>query len=185
VLTTLNMSAYWITFTWLPTYLREERGLGVAKSGLWVLFIVCGELIGYSSFGAASDRWGRKPAFTLYAGLMGTGLLAITLGWERVSASTPALLTAMAIVGIGTGTWSSFGPYLSELFPTATRTSAMGLIYNSARGIQFAAPIVVHSIAEEHRLAGGIALAAAFAYGAACWVWTLPETRGRVITPYE
>lgn len=104
VLTTCNMSAYWVTFTWLPTYLREERGLGVARSGLWILVIVCGELLGYLSFGAASDRWGRKPAFTLYASLMGCGLLAITLGWSWVSTSTPLLLGAMAIVGVGTGT---------------------------------------------------------------------------------
>jgi len=185
VLTAFNMSAYWFTFTWLPTYLREDRGLGVARSGLWILVIVCGELFGYLTFGAASDRWGRKPAFTVYASLMGSGLLAITLGWEWVSTSTPLLLGAMAIVGVGTGTWSNFGPYFSELFPTPVRTTAMGLVYNAARGIQFAAPIVVQAIAATHRLSGGIALAAGFAFAAAAWVWTLPETRGRVIAPDE
>jgi len=181
VLTTCNMSAYWFTFLWLPTYLREERGLGIAKSGLWVLVIVCGELIGYLSFGVASDRWGRKPAFTVYAGLMGTGLLAITLGWDIVSAEPALLLASMAIVGIGTGTWSNFGPFFSELFPTRLRGTAMGTIYNAARGVQFAAPIVVSAIAESYRLAGGISIAAGFAFMAAIWVWTLPETRGRVI----
>src|SRR5262249_28400569 len=99
VLTTLNMSAYWIPFTWLPTYRREERGLSVARSGLWVLVIVCGELAGYLSFGAVSDRWGRKRAFTAFACLMGSGLLAITLGWNWVASSTPLLLGAMAGVG--------------------------------------------------------------------------------------
>jgi MFS family permease len=183
VLTTCNMSAYWFTFTWLPTYLREDRGLGVARSGLWILVIVCGELFGYLSFGAASDRWGRKPAFTIYASLMGTGLLAITLGWDWVSTSTALLLAAMAIVGVGTGTWSNFGPFFSELFPTPMRGTAMGMVYNAARGIQFAAPLAVQAISERHRLAGGIAMAAGFAFAAAAWVWTLPETRGRVIEP--
>ncbi len=185
VLTTCNMSAYWITFTWLPTYLREERALGVARSGLWILVIVCGELLGYLSFGTVSDRWGRKRAFTLYASLMGAGLLAITLGWAWVATNTVLLLAAMAIVGIGTGTWSNFGPFFSELFPTSVRTTAMGLVYNSARGIQFAAPVVVQAISEEHRLSGGIALAAGFAFAAAAWVWTLPETRARIIRPDE
>jgi len=185
VLTVFNMSAYWFTFTWLPTYLREERGLSVAKSGLWILIIVSGELLGYLTFGLASDKFGRKPAFTAYASLMGAGLLAITLGWNVVAADTRLLLASMAIVGIGTGTWSNFGPYFSELFPTSLRSTAMGTIYNSARGIQFAAPIVVHSFSESYRLSGGIALAAAFCFMAAAWIWTLPETRGRVFALRE
>ncbi|HET9480360.1 MAG TPA: MFS transporter, partial [Candidatus Polarisedimenticolia bacterium] len=122
-----------------------------------------------------------KPAFSIYAGLMGSGLLAITLGWEWIAASPALLLGSMAIVGIGTGTWSNFGPYFSELFPTRIRNTAMGTVYNAARGIQFAAPIVVQTISESWRLAGGIALAAGFAFLAAAWVWTLPETRGRTI----
>src|SRR5262245_24946688 len=32
-LAVLNMSSYWLTFTWLPTYLMEERGLSLAPSG--------------------------------------------------------------------------------------------------------------------------------------------------------
>ncbi|HKY31718.1 MAG TPA: MFS transporter [Candidatus Polarisedimenticolia bacterium] len=185
VLTTFNMSAYWFTFAWLPTYLREERGMGIARSGLWILVIVCGELLGYLTFGLVSDRWGRKPAFTLYASLMGSGLLGITLGWDWVAASPALLLAAMSVVGIGTGTWSNFGPYFSELFPTWLRNTAMGTVYNMARGVQFAAPIVVQAMSEQYRLSGGIALAAFFSLAAAAWVWTLPETRGRVITAHE
>ncbi|HET6372717.1 MAG TPA: MFS transporter [Candidatus Polarisedimenticolia bacterium] len=185
VLTLLNMSAYWLTFSWLPTYLREERGMSVAKSGLWILVIVAGELTGYLTFGLASDRWGRKRAFTVYASLMGLGLIAISLGWELVSSGTWLLLVAMSIVGIGTGTWSNFGPYFSELFPTSLRSTAMGAVYNSARGIQFAAPIFVHAMSESYRLSGGLALAAACSLLAGAWVWTLPETRGRAILPTE
>ena len=97
------MSAYWITFSCLPTCLREERGMGLVKSGLWILVIVEGELFGDLTFGWVSDRIGRRRAFTLYASLMGARL-------------------------------------------------------------------------------AGIALAAAFSFAAAAWIWTLPETRGRVIT---
>jgi putative MFS transporter len=116
---------------------------------------------------------------------MGVGLLAITLGWRWVSSDTALLLAAMAVVGIGTGTWSNFGPFFSELFPTPVRTTAMGLVYNSARGIQFAAPIVVQAISETFGMSGGISLAAGFAFAAAAWVWTLPETKGRIIRPDE
>src|SRR5262245_48366876 len=73
--TLCNMSAYWLTFSWFPTCLREDRGISVAKSGLWILLIVAGELSGYLTFGAVSDRLGRKPAFSLYAAMMGLGLI--------------------------------------------------------------------------------------------------------------
>src|SRR5207253_2093270 len=69
-LAVLNMSSYWLTYTWLPTYLREERGLSIAGSGTKVLVVVLGELLGYASFGLVSDRFGRRPAFSLYAALM-------------------------------------------------------------------------------------------------------------------
>src|SRR5206468_424323 len=78
-LAVLNMSSYWFTYTWLPTYLIEERGLSIAASGWKILVVVLGELLGYASFGWVSDRFGRKPAFSLYATLMAAGLVSITL----------------------------------------------------------------------------------------------------------
>src|SRR5262249_29232983 len=78
-LTVLNMSSYWFTYTWLPTYLTEERGLTIASSGTKILVVVLGELAGYATFGIVSDRFGRKPAFSLYATLMAAGLVSITL----------------------------------------------------------------------------------------------------------
>jgi len=180
VLAVLNMSAYWFTYVWFPGYLQQERGMTVAKSGIWVLVIVVGELIGYGTFGLVSDRIGRRLTFTLYAFLMAGGLIPITIFWEAISSSTPFLLSAMALVGIGTGTWSNFGPFFSELFPTAIRNCAIGTVLNLARGAQFFTPIIITRVARgEHGLGGGIALASLFSVLAGLWIWTLPETRGR------
>ena len=180
VLAILNMSAYWFTYVWFPGYLQQERGMTVVKSGAWILIIVAGELIGYGTFGLVSDRIGRKPAFTLYSLMMAGGLALITIFWERVSPSTPLLLSAMALVGIGTGTWSNFGPFFSELFPTAIRNSAIGAALNLARGVQFFTPVIITWVARgEYGLAGGISLACLFSLLAGLWIWTLPETRGR------
>jgi MFS family permease len=180
-LAVLNMSAYWFTYTWLPTYLTQERGLTIAGSGWKILVVVFGELLGYASFGLVSDRFGRKPAFSLYATLMAVGLVSITLLWPRIEAWPPLLLLCLWLTGFGTGTWSNFGPMFAELFPTALRTTAVGSVFNAARGVQFVTPIVVAAMARRWGLGGGIALAAAFALGAAAWVWLLPETRGRRI----
>jgi len=180
VLAIFNMSAYWFTYVWFPGYLQQERGMSVVKSGMWVLVIVAGELVGYATFGAVSDRIGRRPAFTLYSLFMAAGLALITLFWDRIAASTPLLLTAMAILGVGTGTWSNFGPFFSELFPTAVRNAAMGAALNLARGVQFFTPLIITRVAQAgYGLSGGISLACLFSLLAGLWIWTLPETLGR------
>src|SRR5438093_12380126 len=180
-LAVLNMSAYWFTYTWLPTYLTEERGLSIAASGWKILIVVAGELLGYASFGWVSDRFGRKPAFSLYATLMAAGLVSITLLWPAIVEWPPLLLLSLGLVGFGTGTWSTFGPMFAEPIPTRPRTTGAGPVFNAARGAQFVAPLVVAAMARHYGLGGGIALAAGFALAAAGWVWLLPETRGRRI----
>ena len=185
ILTVFNMSAYWFTSIWLPAYLREERGMTIAKSGLWILVIVTGELIGYATFGLVSDRLGRKPSFTIYASTMAVGLVMITIAWDLIAGHPLLLLIFMGIVGLGTGTWSNFGPYFSELYPTYLRNTAVGAVFNAARGVQFLTPIIIERVSHTWGLSGGIALAAGFSALGAIWVWTLPETRGRVITATE
>src|SRR5581483_644858 len=125
-LAVLNMSSYWFTYTWLPTYLVHERGLTIAASGWKMLVVAGGELVGYASFGIVSDRFGRKPAFSAYALLMAIGLVAITILWRAIEGWPPLLLFCLGLVGFGTGTWSNFGPMFAELFPTALRTTAVG-----------------------------------------------------------
>ncbi len=178
VLTGLNMSAYWFAVVWLPRYLQQQRGLSIFGSGWWTLTFVAGSLAGYLSFGWVSDAVGRRRAFALYCVITAVGLAMVTLFWDAF-ASRPAVgLACMLVAGIGTGTWSCYGPYFSELFPTRVRGAAMSVIMNVTRGVQFVAPLVIAAVAGRWGLAGGIALAAAFAALAAAWVWTLPETAG-------
>jgi MFS family permease len=182
LLTALNMSAYWFTYSWLPGYLVSERHLSIVDSGLWILTIVAGELLGYGSFGWFADRFGRKPVFTAFSVMMAGGLLMITLSWTVIAGHPPLILLFMMLVGIGTGTWSMFGPFLAELFPTAVRNTAVGSILNLARGVQFFTPLIITAVARRADLSAGIALAAAFALSAGVVIWALPETRGREIT---
>ena len=181
LLTAFNMSAYWFALIWLPRMLQKERGLSIFGSGWWTLAFVLGSLVGYLTFGWVSDRLGRRPAFTLYCAVTALGLgLVVALG--PLLTARPALgLAALLIAGIGTGTWSCFGPYFSELFPTRVRGTAMSVIMNTTRGIQFLAPIAITAVADRFGLVGGIGFAAAFAVLAGAWVWTLPETVGAEI----
>lgn len=180
LLTALNMSNYYFMITWLPRYLQVERGLSIARSGWATLAFVAGALLGYPAFGFAADRWGRRASFTVFSFLTAGGLLMFTVLYGALG--SPALvLVFLFVAGVGTGTWSLFGPMMSEVFATDVRGSAMSIIMNSTRAVQFGAPVVIAAVAPRWGMSGGIALAAGFALLAAAWVWTLPETRGRTI----
>jgi MFS family permease len=167
-LTTVNGASYWLTYSWLPEYLRT-RGLTLLSSGKWLGVVVAGEILGYSFYGFVSDRLGRRPTFTLFAITMAAGLVPIAMASDHYA--------ALFLVGVGTGTWSNFGPMLAELFPTSLRNTAMSTVLNASRGAQFAAPLLIAVLEPRFGLAAGIGLAAAFAVAAAAMVWTLPETR--------
>ncbi len=181
VLTILNMSNYWFAVSWLPRYLQVERGMSLARSGVSTLCFVLGSLTGYLAFGWAADRFGRRISFTFFCGVMALGLIMFTLLWPLVAGAPALVLLFMFVAGVGTGTWSAYGPMFSELFPTRVRGTALSVIMNATRGVQFLAPVVIAAVAPRWGMAGGIALAAGFAIAAGAWIWTLPETRGRRI----
>jgi len=181
VLTTLDMSAYWFTYTWLPSYLHAERNLSLARSGLWILVTQTGGFLGYATFGHMADRIGRRPAYSIYSALMALGLLMITLFWEAVASFPYLLLIFMFITGVGTGMFGGYGPLFSEIFPTGIRNTAMGTAFNLARGVQFFTPMIITVVAVRYGLSGGISLAAIFAVLTGAWIWTFPETRGKVL----
>ena len=181
VLALLDMSAYWFTYSWLPSYLNEERHFSMSKSAAWILVTQCGGLTGYLSFGIFADRYGRRLAFSVYSVLMAVGLLMVTLFWTSIVVLPALILFFMFLVGFGTGMFGGYGPLFSELFPTSIRSTAMGTAFNLARGVQFFTPVLITIIAEHYGLASGISVAALFALLAGAWIWVFPETRGLVL----
>ncbi len=179
VLAIFDMSAYWFTYTWLPGYLYQERHFSMSKSALWILVTQAGGFIGYFTFGFFADRFGRRPAYTVYSFLMAIGLIMVTLMWNDIVVYPPLILGCMFLVGFGTGMFGGYGPLFAELFPTSIRNTAMGAAFNLARGVQFFTPVIIAVIAEQYGLAGGISLAALFAILTGLWIWTFPETKGK------
>lgn len=179
VLATLDMTAYWFTYSWLPGYLQQQRQFSLVKSALWMLITQTGGFIGYTSFGFVADKLGRRPAYSIYSFIMALGLLMITLMWDAIAANPSVILLFMFLVGFGTGMFGGYGPLISELFPTGIRSTAMGTAFNIARGLQFFTPVTIATIAERHGLGTGISFAAIFALLTGIWIWTFPETKGR------
>lgn len=181
VLALSDMSAFWFTYTWLPKYLYQQLGFSMAKSGIWVVVAQAGALVGYLSFGVVADWKGRRMAYTVFSCLWAAGLLPLTLCWGTVDRWPWLAMAFMALVGVGSGNFSGYGPIFAELFPTRARNTAMGSAFNLARGAQFLTPLIITVVAERWGLGGGISLAAFFALFTGAWVWLLPETRGTVL----
>ena len=185
VLCIFGMSAYWYTYSWLPTYLSEERGLTMVGSALGVILIQCGDLVGYTTFGYVSEKIGRRLAFTLYSFIMGISIFMITLCWDFITSFHHIVFLFLILTGFGTGFFGGFGSLYSELFPTKIRNTAVGTIFNLSRGIQFITPLMITLVATYYDMSYGIAIAAIFAILVGIWVWTLPETKGTVINELD
>lgn len=185
VLATLDLSAYWFTYSWLPGYLQAERHLSLTKSSVWMLVTQTGGVLGYISFGLMADWLGRRPAYSIYGAVWAAGMLMITLFWGAVVAIPTVILGFMFLTGIGTGMFGGYGPLFAELFPTGLRNTAMGAAFNVGRGVQFLTPVIIALVATRYGLSGGLSLAAFFALACGAWIWTFPETKGKKLHATE
>ena len=185
ILCIFGMSAYWFTYSWLPTYLAKERGLALIGTTFGIILIQCGDLIGYTTFGFVSEKLGRRPAFTLYSFIMAIGISMITIFWNQVDKIPELIFVFMFLTGFGTGYFGGFGALFSELFPTKIRNTGVGTVFNLARGAQFVTPVIITIIGTYFDLSYGIAIAAMFAFLVGIWIWVFPETKGTVINELD
>jgi MFS family permease len=130
VLATGIQGGYYAMFTWIPTYLKEERDLTVIGTSGYLAVAIAGAFLGYLTAGFVHDRLGRKKTFALFASLAGTSLV---LYFAVPSGSNTALLFVGFPLGFfASGCFSGFGSYLSELFPTRARGTAAASVTTSA-----------------------------------------------------
>ena len=167
VLCIFGMSAYWYTYSWLPTYLEQERGLALLSTTFGVILL------------------GRRPAFTIYSFIMALGISMITIFWNQIEHVHDLLYVFMFLTGFGTGFFGGFGSLFSELFPTKIRNTAVGTVFNLARGAQFITPVIITTVASYFDLSYGIAIAALFALLVGIWIWVFPETKGTVLNDLD
>jgi MFS family permease len=184
ILGVLKLGTYWTCYTWLPTFLREMHQ-PVGRSLAWTLTAQVGQFAGMLTFGAFSDRYGRRPAFAVYSIVTACALAPLAGAWQTLSAHPPLFWATMLVLGIGSGCTAGFGALLAELFPTEVRGAAMGATYNLARAAQLLAPVAVQAAVTQGGLAGGLSVPLVLALATAAWVWVLPETRGIALPTLE
>ncbi|WP_420312308.1 MFS transporter [Streptomyces sp. YS-B37] len=177
LLSTGVQGGYYTLATWVPTYLKTERGLSVVGTGGYLTFLISGAFLGYLTGGYLTDVLGRKRNIWLFALLSAICILAYT---HIPSGSNTLLLVLGFPLGFCmSAIFSGFGSYLSELYPTALRGTGQGFTYNTGRAVGAVFPTLVGFLADSWGV-GGALVFGAIGYGiAALALLGLPETRGK------
>lgn len=179
VLATGIQGGYYAMFTWIPTYLKNERDLTVVGTSGYLFVVIAGAFLGYLTAGYVHDRLGRRRAFALFAALAGVALVLYFL--VPAGANTALLIVGFPLGFFASGCFSGFGSYLAELFPTHARATGGGFCYNVGRGVGALFPGIIGFLAAAIGLSGAIAFGV-FGYVLAIGALAvLPETAGRDI----
>jgi len=170
---------YYAVTTWLPTFLRTERGLSILDSTGYLAVLITGAFCGYLSGGFLSDRIGRRLQFLVFA--IGAGVVAFT--YTSVSFGNNAMLVLGFPLGFfASGVFSAMGAFYTEHFPTRVRGVGQGFAYNLGRATGALFPTLVGYLSATMPLGQAIGLFAAIAYAAmAVAAFLLPETKGKVL----
>ncbi|MFJ9249519.1 MFS transporter [Streptomyces sp. NPDC101776] len=177
LLSTGVQGGYYTLATWVPTYLKTERGLSVVGTGGYLTFLISGAFLGYLTGGYLTDVLGRKRNIWLFALLSAICILVYT--HIPNGANTLLLVLGFPLGFCMSAIFSGFGSYLSELYPTALRGTGQGFTYNTGRAVGAVFPTLVGFLADSWGV-GGALVFGAIGYGiAALALLGLPETRGK------
>jgi MFS family permease len=171
---------FWAISSWVPTYvatLASDPKSAVYYAGMAGLFYAIGEIFGCIGFGLLSDAWGRRITLAFYL----AGSIVIT-PIVFLFVRDPTTVVALQLVNgfLTGGLYGWFAVHPPELFPTSIRSTAISLIFNSARFLAMFGPILASSLIAFFGGYGPAAttLASVFAVGIVA-VFFLPETKGK------
>jgi predicted MFS family arabinose efflux permease len=178
LLATGCQGGYYTIATWLPNYLRTNRGLPTTGVGGYLYFLIVGAFLGYLTGGYLTDRIGRKNSFRLFA--IASGILLVLYTRLPNSAGTAVMFLGLPLGFTASAIFSGFGSFLAELYPSRARGAGQSFTYNFGRAIGAFFPTVIGYLAANNHFGVGGAMAfGAFAYLLAFLAtYGLPETRG-------
>ena len=179
LLSTGAQGGYYAVGTWLPTFLRTDRGLSALSSSGYLAFVILGAFCGFLTGAWLADRIGRKATFVL----MGVCAAAVVVLYMLIPIGNGAMLVLGFPLGFfANGLFAPMGAYLAELFPTEIRATNQGFSYNAGRAIGALFPAAIGYLGERMGLGNAIAVFTLASYVCLLGSLTmLPETRGRAL----
>lgn len=168
---------YYAITTWLPAYLKIEKGLSVLGTGSYLMVVILGSFFGYVCGAFLSDRLGRRPNFIIFAVL---STISVFCYMRLDLTNTQMLILGFPLGFTASGIYSGMGAFLTELYPSAVRANGQAFSYNFGRAVGALFPGLVGYISAKYSLGTAISI---FAGGAYCLVllvtYFLPETKGK------
>jgi SHS family lactate transporter-like MFS transporter len=160
-----------------PTFLRAQHGFSPGVVTTLTIVLNLGAIVGGLTFGALSEKIGRRKAIVLAA------LLALPIIPLWAFSSTPLMLGLGAfLIQIAVqGAWGVVPAHLNELSPPEARGTFPGLAYQLGNLIAAGNATIQAGIAESHHNNYGFALAAVcgvVAVTLALVTWFGPEAKG-------
>jgi MFS family permease len=172
--------AFWAISSWVPTYvasLAPDPRSGVYYAAWAGLLYAIGEMAGCVGFGLIAETWGRRVTLAVYL----AGSIIITpIVFLLVHDITLVVLLQLVNGYLTGGLYGWYAIHPPEIFPTRIRSSAISIIFNSARFLAMFGPILTSNLIA---FFGGLGEAASilsiiFAIGIVA-VFFLPETKGK------
>jgi AAHS family cis,cis-muconate transporter-like MFS transporter len=168
----ITLLAYWGAGSWIPNWLVTDRGMNIVKSMDFIIWLNVGAIFGFIVFAAIADRWGRKPP--AYAALVAS-FLAV-LAFVSIDDPIAMLVFAPILSFITYPIFGLYGGYLSELFPTEIRATAVNGIYNLGRMTAFLGPVIMGAVSGYMSMTFAIGISAVLYLVAIVPLFFLPET---------
>src|SRR3981081_3887259 len=141
-----TLLAVWTAQAWLPTIqnlLLEKQGITGTAAIPYVSFGMklwgIGGIIGYIAFGYVADVIGRRPTILIYS--VGTLVVGLYL-FLGVSSYDPYPILLLIYGFFVVGIFSGHAIYMSELFPTHVRSTAVAFCNGSGRIFTSFGPLV-------------------------------------------
>lgn len=174
---------YYAITTWLPTFLKSQRGLSVLNTGAYLFVVIAGSFVGYIVSAYLTDRLGRKRTLVLFAVC---SFVTVTAYTYLPISNRIMLMLGFPLGFFASGSFSPMGAFLTELFPSRLRGSGQGFSYNFGRALGALFPTLVGYLSATMSLGHAIAMFAVSAYLIMIIaVAALPETRGKELRVYE
>lgn len=167
---------YYGLFTWLPTYLKEERHFSVLTTSSYLAVIVVAFGVGCLVAGQLLDRLGRRRTVAGFA----VGCITVTILYLLAPIGDAMMLVLGFPLGFfAAGIPASMGALFNELFPADVRGSGVGFCYNAGRVFAAFLPALIGSMSERWTLATAIGVDASLAYSLVIVaILLLPERTG-------
>lgn len=171
------LGAYYAIATWMPTWLKSERGLSTAGTGGYLAVTIAGSFVGYVIGAYSTDRLGRRLTYILFA----AGAFVMSIAYMTIEGPLPMMLGLGFLMGVlMQGVFSGVAATIAETYPNAIRATGYSVAYNVGRVIGSVFPFMAGWLASGRMPLGlAIPLVAAAGYGfVVVAALKLPETRG-------